>query len=122
MKSRLIILFICVSFSVFANDRNGYCNFLLELGEGVEMDSTYTLTGVGFENLKLRHKEKLMTRINYQALLHTKIDMLSLQKGLSSICRYKKWEIIKVKIVKQELGVLLQLSYQEVPKEAKSKA
>jgi hypothetical protein len=122
MKNILIILLVFASFSVKATERNGFCNFLLELGEGVEMDSTYKMTGMGFENLKLKHKEKLMTLLNYPALMNTTVNMLYLQKALSTVCRYKKWEIEKVHIIKKEVGILLELHYQVIPKNAKSKS
>ncbi|MDG1914016.1 MAG: hypothetical protein P8I55_05430 [Crocinitomix sp.] len=122
MKNILIIFLVFSSFSVKATERNSFCNFLLELGEGVEMDSTYKMTGMGFENLKLKHKEKLMTLLDYPALINTTVNMLSLQKALSTVCRYKKWEIEKVHIIKKKGGVLLELHYQVIPKDAKSKS
>lgn len=109
------------SLSVQASDRNGLCNFLLELGEGVQMDSTYKMTSVGFENIKLKHQEKIMTKLDYVSLLQTTVNIPSLQRGLASVCRYKKWEINKVRIDKTEEGIMLELHYEVIPKDSKSK-
>ncbi|NOQ72924.1 MAG: hypothetical protein GQ574_13025 [Crocinitomix sp.] len=122
MKNIIISLLVFASFSVQASDRNGLCNFLLELGEGIQMDSTYKMTGVGFQNIKLKHQEKLMTKLDYPSLINTMVNMPSLQKGLATVCRYKKWEINKVRIEKKGEGILLELHYEIIPKNAKSKS
>ena len=122
MKKILSLILILVTFSLSAQEKNGFCNFLLELGKGVEMDSTYMMTGVAFENLKLKHQKKLMAKLNFQVLYKMTVNIPYLQKGLANICRYKKWEIEKVRIERKGAGVLLELHYAIIPKDAKSKA
>ncbi len=122
MKKVLIILLVFSTLSVQASDKkNGFCNFLLELDDGVHMDSTYQMTSIGFQNMKLKHQKKIMAKLNFETLLYTTVNMSYLQKGLASICRYKKWEIEKVRIEKKEVGIFIELFYQIIPKNGKSK-
>lgn len=122
MKKIALILLVFSSFSVQASESNGFCDFLLELGDSVQMDSTYQMTNIGFINMKLKHQEKIMARLNFETLLYTKVNVPYLQKGLSNICRYKKWKIEKVRIEKKAVGIFIELYYQLVPKNKKSKS
>jgi len=102
--------------------KNDFCNFLLELGDGVEMNETYQMTSIKFEGIKLKHQKKIMPLLDLESLINTTVSMSFFQTNLGNICRYKKYEINLLKVVKQEVGVQLVLEYQLIPKETKSKS
>lgn len=118
----LFFSFLSTSSGVFAQEHaNNFCNFLLELDEGVEMGSVYDLKSIKFENLKMKHQKKVMAKIDLNSLVIIKVEMEFFQDRLGNICRFKKYEIETIQLRKDGDGIQIGLVYQRIPKDTKSK-
>jgi hypothetical protein len=115
----VLLLFLSLPFSPIAQTNT--CNFSLDLGEGIDPDLKYSIHIIEIKNLNRLQEKKIRQILNLENLASCKMTLAFFEEKLSTVCRYKKFELARVEVTKVEKYIHLILYYCIISRTTKSK-
>ncbi len=115
----VLLLFLSLPFSPIAQTNT--CNFSLDLGEGIDPDLKYSIHIIEIKNLNPLQEKKIRQILNLENLASCKMTLAFFEEKLSTVCRYKKFELARVEVTKVEKYIHLILYYCIISRTTKSK-
>jgi len=122
MKKIALLFVLIFAFALSPFAQNNYCNFTLNVGEGIDLNQSYEIDGIAFEGLKRMHKKKVSTKMNLTTESVVDIATIYFQNEVGNVCRYKKYDLKEIKLIKEGEKINVLLIYETRLKSTKSKS
>ncbi len=127
MKNLVVFFLFIVIVSPQVVAQNNFCNFTLDVREGVKMNKEYVTSEFKFNGVKPKHEQKLLKLLDIYSGKVVETSLSFFQKEYAAVCRFKSFELVRIFIsqakntLTKDQTVNVDFFYQKIVKDSKSK-